>query len=83
MEGLTSGWRKSVKWYHFFEENSPWSICTQANFIKSEFKKIVFLSEIELTPDMIICKNCYHARQIDIKHQIKATHQKKYQRTLG
>jgi len=52
------------------------SLCVQSSYKKTEFKEIVFLSDIEITPDMKICPQCLSLRKKDIGNKIISHHKK-------
>lgn len=76
MEGLTYGWKKAIKHYHFHLSFRQLSLCGKAAYNPSEWKKIEFFSDIEIEPDMKICQECYSLRQKDAKHEIIEEHKK-------
>lgn len=75
MEGQKSGWRKSIKAYHYYpNESDQFSLCVQSSYKKTEFKEIVFLSDTEITADMIICPPCRALRKKDMRTKIVQHH---------
>ena len=79
LEGLEYGWRKSIKQYHYHSTKDDFiSLCGVSSYarIKSEFKEIQFLTDIEITPDMKVCPDCYSARQNQIREKIITVHKK-------
>jgi len=75
VEGLKSGWRKSIKAYHYYPNDSDqFSLCVQSSYKKTEFKEVTFLSDIEITSDMKICPQCQALRKKDIRNKIVQSH---------
>lgn len=75
MEGLNFGWRKAIKAYHYYlNESDQFSLCVQSSYKKTEFKEIVFLSDTEITADMKICPQCQALRKKDIGSKIVQHH---------
>ena len=70
MEGLTFGWKKSVKKYHYYDSDT-YSLCGGSLYAKTSFKELEFLADAEITADMMICSACYSARRAQVTNQIK------------
>ena len=78
MEGLTFGWKKSAKKYHYYDSDT-YSLCGGSSYAKTNFKKLEFLADAEITSDMMICSVCYSARRAQVTNQIK----ERVTRTVG
>ena len=79
LERLTYGWKLAVNTYHYYDDGDTYSLCIRAAYTKSDFKRLEFFSETEITSDMNICRDCYSRRQTQMRQKI-VTHHKE---TIG
>ena len=77
MEGMTSGWKKSVKKHHFFQQDSNLSLCGHAYYKKSAYKNQEFLNECEITTNMKVCSECWNERKDNAAESIKRYHRER------
>jgi len=75
LEGLKFGWKKAIRFWHYYDYNSSWSACNVASYADTPFKQLIFLTENEITLEMVICKRCYNFRKSQVKHEIKSKFQ--------
>ena len=75
MEGLNFGWRKAIKAYHYYSnESDQFSLCVLSSYTKTEFKETVFLADTEITSHMILCPQCVSLRKKDVRNKIVQYH---------
>lgn len=77
MEGLKFGWKKSIKFYHYYPSNDTHSLCKDASYHLSLFRNQEFLSEIEID-DVPVCTTCRAMRQSNMRDKI-VDEKKRYQ----
>ena len=54
------GWKKSIRQYHYYDSGNAYSFCGVSLYAKTDFKKLGFLTDAEITAaGLIICLNCY------------------------
>jgi len=71
------GWRKAITRYHYHEKNDTYALCNHASYFDITYKKLVFLIEAEIEPDMDICHTCYELRKQKVKDKIIKQYQER------